>query len=45
MVHTMVLPVLTMLRTVLMTMAAALASSPEYSIRSVGFEVVSNWGR
>ena len=28
MVHTMVLPVLTMLRTVLMTMAAALASSP-----------------
>jgi len=29
MVHTMVLPVLTMLRTVLITIAAALASSPE----------------
>ena len=29
MVHTMVLPVLTMLRTVLITIAAALASNPE----------------
>ena len=29
MVHTMVLPVLTILRTVLITIAAALASSPE----------------
>ncbi len=31
MVHTMVLPVLTMLRTVRMTMAAALASRPAES--------------
>ena len=34
MVHTMVLPVLTMLRTVLITMAAALASSPANEVEN-----------
>ena len=43
MVHTMVLPVLTMLRTVLMTMAAALASNPEQ--QTANMDEISQFGK